>query len=29
MRAAVLNRGQILVRDDVEEPTPGFGQVLV
>lgn len=29
MRAAVLNRGSILVRDDVEEPTPGFGQVLV
>lgn len=29
MRAAVLNRGQMLVRDDVEEPTPGFGQVLV
>ena len=29
MRAAVLNKGQILVRDDVEEPEPGFGQVLV
>lgn len=29
MRAAVLNQGEILVRDDVEEPTPGFGQVLV
>ena len=29
MRAAVLNQGQILVRDDVEDPTPGFGQVLV
>ena len=29
MRAAVLNRGSLLVRDDVEEPTPGFGQVLV
>jgi threonine dehydrogenase-like Zn-dependent dehydrogenase len=29
MRAAVLNRGQLLVRDDVEEPKPGFGQVLV
>lgn len=29
MRAAVLNKGKILVRDDVEEPKPGFGQVLV
>ena len=29
MRAAVLNHGEILVRDDVDEPTPGFGQVLV
>jgi len=29
MRAAVLNQGRLLVRDDVEEPTPGFGQVLV
>jgi threonine dehydrogenase-like Zn-dependent dehydrogenase len=29
MRAAVLNRGSILIRDDVEDPTPGFGQVLV
>ena len=29
MRAAVLNRGQLVVRDDVEEPVPGFGQVLV
>ncbi len=29
MRAAVLNKGQLLVRDDVEEPEPGFGQVLV
>lgn len=29
MRAAVLNQGQLLVRDDIEEPTPGFGQVLV
>jgi threonine dehydrogenase-like Zn-dependent dehydrogenase len=29
MRAAVLNKGEILVRDDVEEPEPGFGQVLV
>ena len=29
MRAAVLNKGRILVRDDVEEPKPGMGQVLV
>jgi threonine dehydrogenase-like Zn-dependent dehydrogenase len=29
VRAAVLNGGRMLVRDDVEEPTPGFGQVLV
>jgi threonine dehydrogenase-like Zn-dependent dehydrogenase len=29
MRAAVLNKGQILVRDDVEEPKPGMGQALV
>ena len=29
MRAAVLNRGEILVRDDVPEPVPGPGQVLV
>jgi threonine dehydrogenase-like Zn-dependent dehydrogenase len=29
MRAAVLNKGQILVRDDVEEPKPGLGQALV
>lgn len=29
MRAAVLNKGKILVRDDVEEPTPGMGQALV
>jgi threonine dehydrogenase-like Zn-dependent dehydrogenase len=29
VRAAVLNKGRIVVRDDVEEPTPGFGQVLV
>ena len=29
MRAAVLSRGAMVVRDDVAEPTPGFGQVLV
>ena len=29
MRAAVLNRGAIHVRDDVLDPEPGFGQVLV
>jgi threonine dehydrogenase-like Zn-dependent dehydrogenase len=29
MRAAVLHRGEIVVRDDVEEPTPALGQVLV
>ncbi|MCE3551996.1 zinc-binding dehydrogenase [Pseudonocardia sp. RS11V-5] len=29
MRAAVLNAGRVLVRDDVEEPVPGPGQVLV
>lgn len=29
MRAAVLNQGKMLVRDDVEEPTPGMGQALV
>src|SRR4051812_44633051 len=29
MRAAVLNRGRILVRDDVPEPEPALGQVLV
>jgi threonine dehydrogenase-like Zn-dependent dehydrogenase len=29
VRAAVLNQGKILVRDDVEEPKPGLGQVLV
>jgi threonine dehydrogenase-like Zn-dependent dehydrogenase len=29
MRAAVLNQGQILVRDDVAEPVPSLGQVLV
>jgi threonine dehydrogenase-like Zn-dependent dehydrogenase len=29
MRAVVLNQGRILVRDDVEEPVPAFGQVLV
>jgi threonine dehydrogenase-like Zn-dependent dehydrogenase len=29
MRAAVLNGGNLVVRDDVPEPVPGFGQVLV
>src|SRR5688572_24564188 len=29
MRAAVLNSGKILVRDDVAEPVPGMGQALV
>ena len=29
MRAVVLHRGEIVVRDDVEEPTPATGQVLV
>src|SRR5437870_1690433 len=29
MRAAVLNSGKILVRDDVEEPKPAMGQALV
>ena len=29
MRAAALNNGRMLVRDDVAEPTPEFGQVLV
>jgi threonine dehydrogenase-like Zn-dependent dehydrogenase len=29
VRAAVLNSGKILVRDDVDEPTPGMGQALV
>src|SRR3569832_2292203 len=29
MCAAVLNKGKILVRDDVEEPKPGMGQALV
>lgn len=29
MRAAVLNKGKILVRDDVEEPVPQMGQALV
>lgn len=29
MRAAVLNSGELRVRDDVPEPVPGFGQVLV
>ena len=29
MRAVVLREGEIVVRDDVEEPTPAAGQVLV
>src|SRR5690349_8412090 len=29
MRAAVLSNGELLVREDVPEPVPGFGQVLV
>jgi threonine dehydrogenase-like Zn-dependent dehydrogenase len=29
MRAAVLRQGAIVVRDDVAEPVPSFGQVLV
>jgi threonine dehydrogenase-like Zn-dependent dehydrogenase len=29
MRAAVLNRGEMVVRDDVAEPVPAAGQVLV
>ena len=29
MRAAVLRAGAMVVRDDVADPTPGFGQVLV
>jgi threonine dehydrogenase-like Zn-dependent dehydrogenase len=29
MRSVVLRRGEILVRDDIPEPEPGFGQVLV
>ena len=29
MRAAVLRNGQMVVRDDVPDPVPGFGQVLV
>ena len=29
MRAAVLRAGEIIVRDDVAEPVPGLGQVLV
>jgi threonine dehydrogenase-like Zn-dependent dehydrogenase len=29
MKAAVLNQGQLFVRDDVPEPAPAFGQVLV
>ena len=29
MRAAVLRGGRMIVRDDVDDPAPGFGQVLV
>lgn len=29
MRAVALKSGQLYVRDDLPEPTPGFGQVLV
>jgi threonine dehydrogenase-like Zn-dependent dehydrogenase len=29
MKAAVLNKGRVLVRDDVPAPVPAFGQVLV
>jgi threonine dehydrogenase-like Zn-dependent dehydrogenase len=29
MRAVVLRQGQMVVRDDVPEPSPGLGQVLV
>lgn len=29
MRAAVLRDGAVVVRDDVAEPQPGFGQILV
>jgi threonine dehydrogenase-like Zn-dependent dehydrogenase len=29
MRAAVLRKGELVVRDDVPDPEPGFGQVLV
>jgi threonine dehydrogenase-like Zn-dependent dehydrogenase len=29
MRAAVLSNGELRVRDDVPDPEPGFGQVLV
>lgn len=29
MRAAVLRKGEMVLRDDVPDPAPGFGQVLV
>jgi threonine dehydrogenase-like Zn-dependent dehydrogenase len=29
MRAAVLRGGRVIVRDDVPDPRPQFGQVLV
>ncbi|MGH2684360.1 MAG: alcohol dehydrogenase catalytic domain-containing protein, partial [Actinomycetota bacterium] len=29
MRSAVLRKGAMIVRDDVPDPEPGFGQVLV
>jgi len=29
MRSAVMRNGAVIVRDDVDEPVPGFGQVLV
>lgn len=29
MRAAVLRHGSMVVRDDVDDPVPGFGQVLL
>ena len=29
MRAAALHRGELVLRDDVPDPRPGFGEVLV